>query len=132
MQRRDMKVSDSSFSSRLGLVIRCFVLLLHVEMSSGKAGKAESHFQVAQVPSGTELCAFDEPTTVLPVRSALRCSEECHRDVKCMNFNYFASNKSCNLFSFRPMCYEPSTMCRHYQVKERGAKTRVKNLDLQL
>src|SRR6218665_621148 len=107
-----MKGSDS----RHERTIRCFVFLLLVETSPGQTGGAESHFQVTQVPRETVLCAFDEPTKVLSLRSTLVCSAACRRGVNCMNFNYFASKRICHLFSFRPKCYEPSSTCRHYQV----------------
>src|SRR5688572_13198208 len=71
-------------------------------------------FRMADVASGSNVCALDAPSDSLSLNSVLDCALECQRSSYCKNLNYDSVKKTCDIFFNRPKCYGLSPSCIHY------------------
>ena len=98
-----------------GIIFVNFLLLMRV-CTFYKADISRV-FKKVQDCKGYFGCAVDVPNVILTrSRCAFSCAFKCLDIATCVNFNYWADRRTCELFEYFPYKILKNGLCTNYQV----------------
>ena len=99
-----------------------FTLIELVLMSSITYVKSKTFLPTTHCQN-VAVCSVDSPTVVVQINqsascipSSVQCGFQCKRSPNCTNYNFKATNNTCELFSNRSFNFNVIQGCVHFEV----------------
>jgi len=101
----------------MALIILRYVILTVVFYSMTSHATVSRTYKVAMNTTGSEVCAVDQPTTVIPMAAsamAIHCGVQCNEVPTCKMFQMKEDLKQCELFNYVPSNLAADEHCTAY------------------